>query len=179
MWLICCALIMAILFSAGYAGFSAAPWVPTLSRDKKQLLSQLQLKPGEKVVDLGCGDGSLLFAVAKRFPDAIYTGYDISLLPLFLGKMRRIIFRSTYKNVRVKFGNLFKKSLKDFDVVFVFLLPKCYPKLLKRLKTEVREDAVVIVEAWPLPGVPILKSLKEPGCLSLYFYTGKAIRSVD
>lgn len=172
-------LILAVLFTAAYAGVSAAPWLPTKGRDRQHLLEALELKAGQAVVDLGCGDGSLLFGLARKFPQVTGVGYEISLLPYLIGQLRRLFFFRRYRNVHIKFGNLFQQSLQDFDMIFVFLLPKSYPRLIERFKTDLKDDSIIIVEAWPLPNIEPSKTLKKEKCLSLYFYTGKQIRGVD
>jgi len=172
-------LVMAILVSAAAAGLSAAPWLPTKSKDRQHLLNALKVEKGQKVIDLGCGDGSMLFAFARKYPEGTYIGYDISLLPLTIAWIRKVVFASTYKNVHIRFGDLFRQKLSDADVIFVFLLSKSYPRLINRFKADLKDDAIVVVEAWPLPNIEPTKSIKEPELLTMYFYTGKSIRDVN
>lgn len=169
--------VLVVLLSAALAGLSAAPWLPTLPSQRKHLLDQLKLQPGQTVVDLGCGDGSMLFAVARRFPEVICTGYDISLLPLFIAWGRKLLFFKAYKNVHIHFGDLFKQDCRNADIVFIFLLSKCYPKLLTSLKGKVAPNAQVIVEAWPFPNLEPQATLKAEGLLPVYIYTGTIFRA--
>lgn len=168
-----------MLISAAIAGASAAPWLPTKPRDRAHLLATLKLEPGQKVVDLGCGDGSMLFAVARKFPAVECVGYDISLLPLLFGWARKIVFLKKYRHVHIYFGNLFKQSVANADLVFIFLLPKSYPKLVAILKRDLKDVARVAVEAWPLPNLEPVQTLKEEKLLSIFIYTGKSLREVQ
>lgn len=170
---------LAIIISAAIAGASAAPWLPTKPSDRKHLLEKLKLEPGQKVIDLGCGDGSMLFAVARKFPGVECVGYDISLLPLFFGWVRKVLYFNKYRKVHIRFGNLFKQSVADANLVFIFLLPKSYPKLVELLKRDLTNDAKVVVEAWPLPVVKPIETLKEEKLLSIFIYTGKSLRDVE
>ncbi len=170
---------MLVIISAAIAGASAAPWLPTKPSDRRHLLDKLKLEPGQKVVDLGCGDGSMLFAVARKFPGVECVGYDISLLPLFFGWARKILYFNKYKKVHIRFGNLFKQSVADANLVFIFLLPKSYPKLVELLKRDLKDEAKVIVEAWPLPNTSPIETLKEEKLLSIFIYTGKSLRHVE
>lgn len=179
MWTIVELLGLAIIISAAIAGASAAPWLPTKPKDRQHLLNHLKLQPGQKVVDLGCGEGSMLFAVARQYPNVICEGYDISLLPLFVGWMRKLLFFKAYRNVHIRFGNLFKQSVADADLVFIFLLPKSYPRLVEILKRDLKDDAKVVVEAWPLPYITPAETLKEEKLLSIFIYTGRIIRRVE
>lgn len=43
---------------------------------KARLLSQMALRPGDRLLDLGCGTGTLAMEAKKRFPEATVTGVD-------------------------------------------------------------------------------------------------------
>lgn len=51
-----------------------------LGRD--QLLDDLFLRPGERVVEIGCGTGRNLIALARRHPDVHFYGIDASAVML-------------------------------------------------------------------------------------------------
>jgi len=172
------AVLLALVISAAIAGVSAAPWLPTKAKDRNHLFEHLKLEPGQKVLDLGCGDGSMLFAVARKFPETECVGCDISLLPLLFGWARKFLKPSAYKHVHIRFGNLFKQSVAGFDVVFIFLLPKSYPRLVELMKRDLKNESQVIVEAWPLPHITPDETLRAEGCLPIFVYTGKVIREV-
>lgn len=172
-------IVLAILISAAVAGVSAAPWLPTKAKDRKHLIDELELTSGQTVIDLGAGDGSVLFAIARKAPEVQTIGYEISLAPLLFGVLRKILFFKAYRNVHMRFGNLFTKPIGNGDYIMVFLLPKSYPRLVERFKTELRDNATVIVEAWPLPGITPTKTLKKEGRLSLFFYSAKSFREVQ
>jgi len=46
---------------------SLAPYVPSPPHIVERMLEIAQLKPGETVYDLGCGDGRILIAAVKHF----------------------------------------------------------------------------------------------------------------
>jgi precorrin-6B methylase 2 len=177
MWILFWVVLLACLISAAIAGYSAAPWLPTLPSQRKHLFDNLKLEPGQKIVDLGCGDASVLFEIARRYPNQICVGYEISFLPLALAWMRKLLYFRAYKNVSIRFGNLFKQDLQSYDVIFVFLLSRCYPKLLTSLKGKVAPHAKIIVEAWPLPGLTPSETIKAEGLLPIYIYTGQDFRA--
>lgn len=163
----------AFIVTAAVAGVSAAPWLPTKPSQRRKLLERLPMRGDERVVDLGCGDGSLLFAITKKYPDIRALGVDISLLPLAIGWIRKIMSRS---KVHLRFANLFTTNVRDADVVFIFLLSKAYPRLKAKFATELRDDARVIVEAWPLPDLEPTDTLRDEDQLPVYIYEGTQFR---
>jgi ubiquinone/menaquinone biosynthesis C-methylase UbiE len=43
---------------------------------KRQLISQTYIQPGQRVLDLGCGTGTLTVLIKQTIPDAEITGVD-------------------------------------------------------------------------------------------------------
>lgn len=158
--------------SAAYAGISAAPWFPTLPKQKQAIINSVDLKDGMFVYDLGCGSGTLLFAAVKKNPNIHAIGCEISLLPYLIAKTQIFLHQKKYKNVSIKFRSLFKEDVSKADIIFVFLTRKVYSKLLPKLKKEVKSEAKIVVEAWPLLPVPHGEKIDTPGLLPIFIYKG-------
>jgi len=171
-------LFVIIFSSAAYAGFSAAPWLPTRKKEISTLLNSIQIKNNEIVYDLGCGTGSILFALANKYPNAQLIGYEISILPFLIALSRKVVGGKKYTNVSIRFKNLFKQNLRDADVIIIFLLNSAYKKLINKLQSEVKIDCTIIVEAWPLPNLKATKIEKTENALSLYFYQGSEFKNL-
>ncbi len=60
-------ILFILIASTAYAANSGAPWVPTKKKDIERFLNFVDLKPGEKFYELGCGDARLAIAAAKKF----------------------------------------------------------------------------------------------------------------
>lgn len=169
-------IVFIFVLTAAYGAYSAAPWVPTKSAERRHLVANLQLKGNETVYDLGCGDGSLLFNLVDAYPGVRVIGYEVALLPLMLGWVKKIIFFQRYRRVSLRFGNLFKAKISDADLVFVFLMAKVYPKLIHKFRQELAPEALVAVEAWPLPGVVPSSVIADDGLLSVYIYKAGSLK---
>ena len=74
-------LVTAILILPGCLAMrTGAPYVATPKPYRRTMTELAAIQPGERVVDLGSGDGSLLKEAARRGATAI--GYELSL-PLY------------------------------------------------------------------------------------------------
>ena len=140
--------ILVLLITFIIAGRSAAPWVPTKNKNIARAIEVAGIKPGQTVVDIGCGDGRLAFAAAANGANAI--GYEISLIPFLIAKIRWL-FSKQQKNVSIRFKSLWRVDLGQFDIIYVFLLPQILGKLEKKLEKELKPSAKVIVHCWALP----------------------------
>lgn len=162
-------LAAAVVVTAGYAGLRAAPWVPTWKTDVDRFLALAALTPGKRFVDLGCGDGRLVFAAARSGADAI--GYEISLLPYALALLRRAFLPAeARRRASIRYRDFWNVDLRGTDILYTFLMPEHKERLRKKFEAELAPGAVVITYVWPIDGwVPIGTDFAE-GHLKLYKY---------
>lgn len=168
-------LILFFIFgTAAYAGWRGAPWVPTLPKDIAHAVDVLHHAKTSFVIDLGCGTGSLLFALAKEHPHAELHGYDVSLAPLLFGWIRKIFSMKKYKNVHLHWKNLYSVDVSPADIIFVFMMPEPHTRIARTVLRNTRPESIVLFEAWPPEGFTPKSVENSPECLPLFVYEGKA-----
>ena len=137
-------IMMAMLISAALAGLSAAPWVPVKRKDIIRMVELAQIKTNDKIYDLGGGDGRLVFASARAGAKAV--GIEMFILVYLYAKIKSFFIPGS----RIIFGNFFRHDLSDADAIFIFLMIKAYPKLIKKLEQELKPGCKIIVYCWPI-----------------------------
>lgn len=167
------------LVSAALAGYSAAPWLPTRKKELAQLIKALETREATRLIDLGCGDGRILFALAQRFPSTVCEGVEISLLPYLAAMARKWTHPVRYKNVKIHFKSLYAVNLGPYDAVITFLLDRAYEKLTQKFKTELTPGSRVYIQAWPLAGIEPETTIKTEGILPLYIYNTKSFGAAE
>lgn len=128
MFLFICLGILAVFICFAVPGFFGAPYVPTLSKNMQVALDLLNLKSGQTMVELGCGDGKVVLAAAKRGWKVV--GYELNPVLAAIAWLRTIRYR---KQVTIVWGNFFTKQLPPADGVFCFIMPKFMPSVGKKL----------------------------------------------
>jgi len=112
------------------------PYVPTKQEVVEEMLKLANVKPGDVVYDLGCGDGRIVITAAKKFGA---TGVGVDLNPQRIEEANANA-QAAGVSGKVKFieGDLFEFDFSEADVVTMYLLPsvnlKLRPKLLSELK---------------------------------------------
>jgi len=96
-------------------------WVPTSQDLIDIMLDMAELKPDDKLVDLGAGDGRTVISAAKRGVAARGIEYNPDLVAL----SRSIaIQEGVADQVTLDHGDIFESDFSDATVVTLFLLPK-------------------------------------------------------
>jgi hypothetical protein len=107
------------------------------------------------VMDIGSGWGTMVRAVAKRFPNAAVTGVEIMPVP-YLYSIIRCAF---VKNTKIFFGNVFKylkKTDKKFNIGITYLLTTEMKDVEKFL---MRFDVLLVLD-FCLPDVKPTEKIK-------------------
>ena len=117
-----------------------APVYPTPETIVDQMLTMAQVRPGEMVYDLGCGDGRIVIRAAQKFK-ARAVGIEIRR-DIFERTLAKVASLGLSDQVRIVNGNALKYDLSPADVVTLYLLTssneRLKPILLKDLKPTAR-----------------------------------------
>ncbi len=98
--------------------FFGAGFQPIPKRIARKMLKMAELKKGETLYDLGCGDERFLILGAKEF-GAYGVGVEISPTRYLWAKFN-VINNSLWNKVKIRFENFFKAQISDADVIVIF-----------------------------------------------------------
>lgn len=149
--------LLAVMFAV--TAISGAPWVPVRAYDVEKLLDDAGVTKGTTYLELGCGDGRLVQAAARRGARAV--GYELNPLLWLIAKARCL--RTPGATVRlgdfwrVNLGQLpAQRNAKDartIDVVMAFLVPRTMPRLGLKAAQEMHSSARLVSYVFEIPGV--------------------------
>ena len=119
-----------------------APYYPTPETIVDKMLQLGGLKAGEKVYDLGSGDGRIVIMAAEKFhADAIGIELDKDLCKLSEDKIHKLHLE---KNAHIVNGDLLKQNYSSADLVTVYLLPGFIDKVQPLLDQQLKKGARVV-----------------------------------
>ncbi len=127
-----------------------ALWQPTDPVTMKRLLYLSEIQPGEKLVDLGCGDGRFVVAAARDF-GARATGFEIDPFRVLYAKIWIWLARLSDRAAVIR-GNMYEVDVSDADVVILFLSATSNFRLQKRLREQLKDGARVVSYYHPMWG---------------------------
>lgn len=108
----------------------------------KKLIAELDMKGNERILDLGCGDGSITSQLAQLVPDGSVVGIDASR-----NMIDAAVKTHRAQNLRFNLVDINEISFEDeFDIVFsnaTLNWIKDHKKLLSNVYTAMKADGIV------------------------------------
>jgi SAM-dependent methyltransferase len=127
-----------------------APFVWTPEPVAVRMLEAAELKAGETVYDLGCGDGRILFLAAQRF-NANAVGVELSA-NLVTQASQQASKLGLQKQVKVVEGNLLNADMRGADVVTLYLMRLSNERVKPNLRKQLKPGARVVSHDYPIMG---------------------------
>jgi SAM-dependent methyltransferase len=115
-----------------------------------EMLALANVTAQDYLIDLGCGDGEILVAAARKY-GCRALGIDID--PRRVAEARQKVQRAGLQDlVRVEQGDLFDADLGDADVVMLYLLPHLNVRLIPQLQ-RLKPGARIVSQDFGMEGV--------------------------
>lgn len=128
----------------------AAPYLPTPETIVERMLKLGRLKPGEKMFDLGSGDGRIVIMAARKFKaDATGVEIDDALWRQSSERIRRL---GLEKQARIIHGDLFRQDYSAADLLTVYLLQQSNERLEPLLERQLRRGTRIVAHDFGFSG---------------------------
>ena len=123
-------------------------YVPTPEERVQAMLQMAQVQQGEKLYDLGCGDGRIAVAAARDYgARAVCIDVDPQRIREALDNVRA---NNVEHLVEVRQADLFETDFSDADVVTLYLLPSLNERLRPTLQRDLRNGARVVSHSFDM-----------------------------
>jgi hypothetical protein len=141
--------------------FTGAPFAPTKSSGVAPIIAMATIKPGDRAIDIGSGDGRLVFALAAAGADA----YGIEINPLLVLWSRIRTPKRLKSNIHILRGSTWDHDFSNYSVLTIFGIPYIMKRLEAKLQLELKPGTRIVVNRFPFP---TWKPAKQKGKLYLY-----------
>lgn len=150
-----------------------APYYPTPQIVVEKMLQFGGLKPGEKVFDLGSGDGRIVIMAAQKFKaNAVGVEFDDALFKQSMEKIKSLGLSATATIIH---GDLLKQDYSSADLLTVYLLPMSNDKVTPILDKQLKKGTRIVAHdfefsAWTPEKVQDIDDDGEGRSHRLYLY---------
>ena len=127
-----------------------APFVATPLPVVKQMLTLAEVKPGEIIYDLGCGDGRVVIMAAQDF-GAQGVGIEMreDLAKQAMGKISELGLEG---RVKIVHGDMFKVDISQANVITLYLTTSANDKVKPKLEAELKPGTRVVSHDYEILG---------------------------
>lgn len=142
-------------------------FVPTPQHVVDRMLELAEVKKGDVVYDLGCGDGRIVVTAAKKY-GVKAVGFDID--PQRIKESLENVKTNRLEHlVTIKEADIFTLDLSGADVVTLYLLPELNVRLIPQLE-KMKPGSRIVSFSFDMEGVQPDKVVQEDG-ETLYKWT--------
>jgi len=127
-----------------------APYYPTPETIVEKMLRLGELKAGEKMFDLGSGDGRIVIMASQKFR-AFATGVEFDT-DLWKQSTDRIKSLALEKRARIIHGDILKQDYSSADLITVYLLPSSNDKVRPILEKQLRKGTRIVAHDFEIAG---------------------------
>lgn len=160
LWLLA---VMPLLLAYPLRAWSDAPFFPTPARALAQLGGRLDLPPGARVLDAGCGLGHGLRALHRVWPQARISGVEWSLPMAWLCGWR-------CRFAQVQRGDMWAQPWAGYHLVYLFQRPESMARAWRKACDEMAPGSWLVSLEFAVPGLTPLHRLDAGGGRPLWVY---------
>lgn len=148
-------------------------YVPTPHDVVAKMLELAKVTKDDVVYDLGCGDGRIVVAAAKKY-GAKGVGFDVD--PERIKESNENVKKAgVEKLVTIKKENIFKQDLSKASVITLYLLPRLNADLIPQFD-KMKRGSRIVSHAYDIEGVTAEKTItvesRADGARhTIYYYT--------
>jgi hypothetical protein len=176
--LIICLFVIIIIFS--FPHFSPIPYFPSNTKDIPLILTALSLKRNQTIIDLGAGDGIVIFKAAERtLQNKLNTKFiavEINPVLLLVLHIRRL-FHPNRKNIKIINADMFsmnysKLSTNDYRLLtfYIYISPWFIEKTVTNISKQMSNFELVSY-FYQVKCLPKYKEELKEGIHKIYRYT--------
>jgi protein-L-isoaspartate O-methyltransferase len=131
------------------SGEKIAPYFPTPETIVDKMLELGGLRPGEKMYDLGSGDGRIVIMAARKYK-ADATGVELDE-SLYKQSSERIKTLGLAPTARIIHGDLLQQDYSSSDLLTIYLLPVAIDKVTPIFEKQLKKGARVVAHDFEFP----------------------------
>jgi predicted RNA methylase len=147
---------------------SVAPYVSSPDEVVRKMLDMVQLRKGEVLYDLGCGDGKIVVMAAR---DYLAKAFGVEIREDLAATAREQLRKyDLEERAQIIHGNFFEVDLCNANVITLYLTTSANEKLKPKFERELKSDSRVISHDFSITGWKPVEVSEELSGHTIYLY---------
>ena len=160
--------VLLFVISSAFWAFvvTRVPFVPTPSKDIKALIQHLSLSPGDQILDVGSGNGRVVFLFEEQ-SEARVRGIESGRWMHYTALINKKLKKSSAEFFR---GNFFRKNWSEVSVLYCYLYPPLMKSIGEKARGEMKPGSRVVSRDFPIPNLRLVDTLHMDAKHEFYIY---------
>ena len=131
---------------------------PSSGKTSRAIVAATEDSGTGPIVDLGSGWGTLVVALAGKYPHRQVVGYELSLVPWLFSSIRKSV--TGLDNLMLYRKNFLNADLSDASVLTCYLFPGGMVSLQEKLEQDNINKVLIVSSAFALPSSKPIKVIR-------------------
>ncbi|MCK9351379.1 MAG: hypothetical protein WCT49_02960 [Candidatus Paceibacterota bacterium] len=150
--------------------FADVPFVPVRRYAVAKIIELLDMRSGDVLVDMGCGDGRILIDAVKTVSKVRGIGMEKGIIPFFVAS-----FLSRNYPVKIRYEEISRTDISSATHIYCYLSPKLMTQLGPKFLRECQPKTKIVSCDFEIPNWMPVKKIdldvgKETLSRTLYLY---------
>ncbi len=146
--------------------------MPSAPQTRRKIIEDILSLKGKNeplaIYDLGSGWGGFCRKLARAFPKAEVKGFEISPIPYWVSRLRRITsFRRSYSITK---QNIFTTDVSQADIIICYLSPYHMERFKDEILPRMKKGSLLYSQGFPLKNHEADAEIKTPFSLEGKIY---------
>ena len=143
-----------------YTARRGSPYVPIKTKRYQQILQFI--KPGDRVADLGCGDGRVLVEAIRRGANHA-AGWELDALVYVTALWRtgRAGLGRDRQKISIFFGDFWNADLSSYNVIYCYQMTKYLRPFQNKLLPQLQPGTLIVSPDYTIPGLRLWKKVAD------------------
>ena len=146
-----------VIYLLTYSLIKGAPYAPHGRKRMETMFKLLNFEKGNKLVDLGSGDGRIVISAAKHGITA--SGFEINPLLYFISKVK--LKMNGVKNADIYCKSYWGENLSSYSYITIYATSHIMSALQKKLLKELKPGTRVVSNHFKFPSLKVEKQLDD------------------
>lgn len=149
-----------------YTSYRGSPYVP-IKDTRLHDITQF-IKKGDRVADLGCGDGRVLVEAVNQGA-TIAEGWESDFLVYLIALWRINKSGVDTSKIKVHFADMWYADLSQFNIIYTYQMTKYMGKFKQKLLPQLKPGTLIISPDYQIPGMKVWKKITDTS-RGIYIY---------
>jgi len=146
------------LFTFVYTAKRGSPFVP-IKTHRLETITQF-IKPGDKVADLGAGDGRILIEAINKGAK-LAAGWELDAFVWLRAKWNINRSPANKSKIQLHFGDFWHANLSTFNVIYLYQMTKHLGNFQTKLLPQLKKGTLIISPDYQIPGLKLHRKIKD------------------